>query len=267
MCGKKLLVHHRCKTLHKNRKIPCESWGSCAFNVLSNSVSGQKITKKLQYYIANVKSGCSWASLAVQLLTCMADSKRYLMSPKKAASMWSCIDDWMDSELCWWVVEGAKISILRWSRSHQIGVELLSWCGVAYAVVIVRRMDACRFTNADLLCSLRKWCHVILKSGPLWSYTVLMNDMPCSQWLRIVGWENRCVRLVVIWNGLVGEVIDCSYFVGIPGCGECSVLIFGIVGCLVCWVLEDGCEALLCIRRAHMLCTSVVRGSLFCVLG
>jgi hypothetical protein len=42
------------------------------------------------------------------------------------------------------------------------------------------------------------------------------------------------MRLVAIWKGLVGEVVDYSYFVGIPGCGKCSLLIFGIVGCLAC---------------------------------
>jgi hypothetical protein len=34
-----LVVRHRSEELPKNRKVPCESLGSCAFNALSNSVN------------------------------------------------------------------------------------------------------------------------------------------------------------------------------------------------------------------------------------
>ncbi len=59
----------------------------------------------------------------VRCLACIADVKRYLMSSKEAAlvQLWMVV--WMEDLPCCCIVDGAKMSMSRWRRSHQKGAD------------------------------------------------------------------------------------------------------------------------------------------------
>lgn len=59
----------------------------------------------------------------VKRRTFIAISNRYSMSPANAAAILSWMQDWMGTLLRCCVVEGAKMSMSRWSRSHQKGAD------------------------------------------------------------------------------------------------------------------------------------------------
>jgi hypothetical protein len=97
------------------------------------------------------ESAARWAHLLlvavglefwVRRFTCIADSKRYCISPENAALMRSRIHDWIEVLFRCWVVDGEKISMSRCRRSHQNGAEVSCWCGVEYAVTMDQRTEA-----------------------------------------------------------------------------------------------------------------------------
>ena len=87
------------------------------------------------------------------------------MSPANAASILSRIQDWIESLLRCCDVEGAKISMSRWSNSHQKGAEVALQVVVVYDVTMALMMDVCRLTNDALLRPFSKCRQVVRKSG------------------------------------------------------------------------------------------------------
>jgi hypothetical protein len=59
----------------------------------------------------------------VRRLTCIADGKIYSMSPEKAALIRTLMVVWMEDLPCCCIVDGAKMSMSRWRRSHQKGAD------------------------------------------------------------------------------------------------------------------------------------------------
>jgi hypothetical protein len=57
----------------------------------------------------------------VRHLTCIADVRRYSMLAEKAASILSWMVVWIEDLPHCCILEGAKMSMLRWRRSHQKG--------------------------------------------------------------------------------------------------------------------------------------------------
>ncbi len=66
-------------------------------------------------------------------------------------------------------VEGAKMSMSRWRRSHQKGAESSMEEQLVVAVTIARMIAPCRMVKEDLLRDRIKCRHVVRKSGGSWS--------------------------------------------------------------------------------------------------
>ncbi len=75
---------------------------------------------------------------------------------------------WNGEWRCCCVVDGAKISMSRWNRSHQKGAASLTVGQDVVATTIAQIIDACRLQNADLLHEQIRCCHAVWKSGGLW---------------------------------------------------------------------------------------------------
>ena len=75
-------------------------------------------------------------------LTCNADVKRYSMSPEKAALMRSWMVFWMEDLPRCCIVDGAKMNMSRWRRSHQKRVDKAGDDEEVSAVVIERSIHA-----------------------------------------------------------------------------------------------------------------------------
>ncbi len=80
------------------------------------------------------QSAARWALLSwpeyvdwefcVRCRTSIAEFKRYSMSPENVASILSRMDAWMNELLHWCRLDGAKINMSRWRRSHQKGADV-----------------------------------------------------------------------------------------------------------------------------------------------
>ena len=74
------------------------------------------------------------------------------MSPEKAASMQSQIVLWIDKlEHCWCCVEGAKMSMSSWRRSHQKGAVSLMDEQLGGEMTLSHMIETWRLQKADLL--------------------------------------------------------------------------------------------------------------------
>ncbi len=78
------------------------------------------------------------------------------MSPEKAASMRSRIVLWIDELERWCHVEGAKMSMSRWRRSHQKGAVLLMNEQLVKEMMMTFMTKVWRLQKADLLRDRRK---------------------------------------------------------------------------------------------------------------
>ena len=78
------------------------------------------------------------------------------MSPEKAASMRSRIVLWIDELERWCHVEGAKMSMSRWRRSHQKGAVLLMNEQLVNEMMMTFMTKVWRLQKADLLRDRRK---------------------------------------------------------------------------------------------------------------
>ncbi len=83
--------------------------------------------------------------------------------------MRSWIVSWNDELECWRHVEGAKISMSRWRRSHQKGAVSSMDEQLVEEMTMAHKIKAWRLQKADLLQDQRKCCQVVWKSGGLWS--------------------------------------------------------------------------------------------------
>jgi hypothetical protein len=83
--------------------------------------------------------------------------------------MRSRIDSWIDELECWRRVEGAKMSMSRWRRSHQKGVESSMDEQLVEEMTMACMIKAWRLQKAGLLQEWRKCCQVVRKSGGSWS--------------------------------------------------------------------------------------------------
>ena len=78
------------------------------------------------------------------------------MSLEKAASMQLRIVSWIDELERWCRVEGAKISMSRWRRSHQKGVVSIMDEQLVEEMTMAHMIEAGRLQKADLLQDWRK---------------------------------------------------------------------------------------------------------------
>ncbi len=83
--------------------------------------------------------------------------------------MRSWIVSWIDELERWCHVEGAKMSMSRWRRSHQKGVVSSMDEQLVEEMTMACMIKAWRLQKADLLREQRKCCQVVRKSGGSWS--------------------------------------------------------------------------------------------------